>query len=1164
MAVVAAVSALVLGAAGQATADNTPAPAPEPLPRTSAEMLRPVSPPAAGAAPGTRSVADGDGLETARSTRPVAPGTLLTSYDRLESDKWLRVDSLSVDLTGGTKVDYLHPDKVAKREAVSRLAAEHKAGPGRRTVAAINGDFFDINQTGAPEGTGISDGRIVNSAAAAGPGRAVGIGPGDAGRVLQLYFDGTLTLPDGTHPLAALNAANVPAGGIGAYNAQWGEADRAQTVDGARRTAEVTVVDGKVTQAAGAPGKGEIPAGATVLEGRDAGADALSRLAVGDAVSWEYRPRTDSGETPRTAVGGRELLVVDGKAVGHEGEGNNTAAPRTAVGFSRDGRTMQILTVDGRQADSGGVTLTELGLMMKDAGSYSALNLDGGGSSTLVARVPGSDTARVENSPSDGSERTVPNGLALTAPDGSGRLKGFWVETVTDAGSAPTVGPIRGGHPERVFPGLTRRLTAAGYDETYGPAAGTPHWRSADPGIGRVAADGTFTARHGGDTTVSARRGAAHGSLELTVLDRLDRIQPTTRLVGLADAEATGRFGIAGLDAHGTSAPIEPSDVRLDYDHALFDIVPDARTGNFTVTARGDGTAGQVKVTVGDVSTVLAVTVGLTERQEASFDDAGRWTFSQARALGSAEATPDGHTGNGLKLTYDFTRSTATRAAYVTPPQPLAVDGQPQSFGLWVKGDGKGAWPTLHLKDAAGSDQLLRGPYVTWTGWRHVDFTVPVGVAYPLKVNRFYLAETAATRQYTGSVVIDDLTARVPPSVELPKESVRRDPLISTAARTEGRDWRFAVMSDAQFVAREPDSPIVERARRTLREIKAAKPDFLVINGDLVDEGSPADLSFARTVLTEELGDDLPWYYVPGNHEVMGGRIDSFTAEFGPAHRTFDHRGTRFITLDTSSLGLRDGGLDQIKELRQRLDAAATDPDIGSVMVIEHVPPRDPTPQRGSQLSDRKEAALLENWLADFRRTTGKGAAFIGGHVGTFHASRVDGVPYLINGNSGKNPATPADQGGFTGWSMVGVDHVPLKERAEARHAPWRGGPDWVSAQTRPHVDGLTLTAPAELRAGQSSGVTATVVQGEGPKARTVPVGFPVSADWNGSPNLYIGDPSHAGHRPRHVAAFDPVSGKLTALRPGTATLAVTVNGATAQARFTVTARAAAAGSDAV
>ncbi|MBI0380751.1 hypothetical protein JBE27_31930, partial [Streptomyces albiflaviniger] len=99
-------------------------------------------------------------------------------------------------------------------------------------------------------------------------------------------------------------------------------------------------------------------------------------------------------------------------------------------------------------------------------------------------------------------------------------------------------------------------------------------------------------------------------------------------------------------------------------------------------------------------------------------------------------------------------------------------------------------------------------------------------------------------------------------------------------------------------------------------------------------------------------------------------------------------------------------------------------------------------------------------------------------------------------------------------------------------------------------------TAPAQLRAGQDAGVTATVLQGEGTAARRVPVGFPLSADWTGSPNLHIGDPDGAGRR--DVAAYDPATGKLTALRPGTATLAVSVNGAIAQARFTVTAAAAA------
>ncbi|MFF4232001.1 phosphodiester glycosidase family protein [Streptomyces sp. NPDC001820] len=1132
---VATLSALAAGAISPAVADSTP----DPRPRDGAEVLRPLAPPPASAPAGSpTAIADGDGIETARSSRPIAPGIRLASYDRLESNKWLRVDALSVDLDGsGAQADYLSSGKVADRRTVSELAAGHDAGPGRRTVAAINADFFDINQTGAPQGPGIKDGKVTHSPAT-GANRAVGIGPGSAGRVLQLYFDGTLTLPSGPHPLTAYNAANVPAGGIGAYTAAWGSADRALTVDAATPVAEALVRDGRVVAVTARPGTGPIAPDTTVLVGREAGAGLLAALRPGDPVTLEYRPRSDSGPVPRTAVGGRELLVVDGVPQNHEGAGNNTAAPRTAVGFSKDGGAMQVITVDGRQADSGGVTLTELGLMMKQAGAYSALNLDGGGSSTLLAREPGSDALQVENSPSDGSERTVPNGLALTAPDGSGRLRGFWVETSTPAGSAPTADPVKGGHPERVFPGLTRRLTAAGYDETYGPAAGTPHWHAVRPSVGRVDGHGVFRARHSGTTQIRAERGGAHGSTELTVLDDLVRIEPTTRRVGLSDAGATGTFGILGLDAQGNSAPVEPGDVQLAYDQTLFDIREDGR-GSFTVASLTGGGAGRITATVAGVTTVLAVSVGLAEQPVSAFDDAASWTFSQARASGSVAATPDGQSGTGLELSYDFTQSTATRAAYANPPRQIAVAGQPQSFTLWIKGDGMGAWPTLHLKDAAGSDQLLRGPYVTWTGWRQVTFAVPPGAAMPLSVYRFYLAETAAAKQYTGKIVIDGLTAQVPPTVDLPEQPRTADPLIDPAAETEGRDWQFAVMSDAQFVARDPDSAIVAQARRTLREIKAARPDFVVVNGDLVDEGSPADLAFARRVLTEELGDELPWYYVPGNHEVMGGKIDNFITEFGPAHRTFDHRGTRFLTLDTSSLTLRGGGFDQIKEVRAQLDAAAKDPDIGSVMVVEHVPPRDPTVQKGSQLSDRKEAALIERWLSEFRRTTGKGAGLIGSHVGVFHAEHVDGVPYLINGNSGKTPAGPADGGGFTGWSLVGVDKVTRGEQSVGRLRPWESGADWVSVQTRAHVDGLTLDAPAALRPGDSEDAGATVSQG----ARRVPVAFPLSADWTGSPNLYIGDPQNARHR--HAAVFDPTTGRLTALRPGTVTLAVTVGGVT-------------------
>lgn len=83
-----------------------------------------------------------------------------------------------------------------------------------------------------------------------------------------------------------------------------------------------------------------------------------------------------------------------------------------------------------------------------------------------------------------------------------------------------------------------------------------------------------------------------------------------------------------------------------------------------------------------------------------------------------------------------------------------------------------------------------------------------------------------------------------------------------------------------------------------------------------------------------------------------------------------------------------------------------------------------------------------------------------------------------------------------------------------------------------------------------SARVGVQVTQG----TRTVPAAFPLSVDWTGSPNVRIGKTDDA--RGRHIATLDPATGTLTALRPGTVALAVTVNGVTRQAQVRIAAGA--------
>ncbi|GAA4456209.1 phosphodiester glycosidase family protein [Phytohabitans houttuyneae] len=1077
-----------------------------------------VAAPAAPPAPVRVAAVDAfDDIETARRTRPVAPGLTLTSFDRYHAAGWLRADALTADLSGRLTADYVNSGEVARTEPL-RVAADRS-----RAVAAVNGDFFDINASGAAQGIGIQSGQLIQSPVQ-GSVNAVGITPEGVGKVVQVYFEGTAALPGGTR--VALTQFNnmVQPGGVGAFTALWGSYDRRRAVEGAARVTEVTLSGGTVATVSGVAGSGPIPAGTTVLLGRDAGADALAALEPGDAVDVSYAPRSSDGGPLKAAVGGRQVLVKDGVP---QDIGDVTPEPRTAVGFSADGRRMYLLTVDGRQADSRGVTLTELGRLMAELGAYNALNLDGGGSSTLLAREPGQAAVQVENSPSDGSERPVPNGLALYAAPGSGRLAGFWVETAADPVAAPGTGPVRGGNPDRVLAGLTRRLTAAGYDETYGPASGTPSWRATH---GYVSRDGVFRAVLPGTATVTAAKGRASGEIKLRVLGPLERIEATSARLGLA-ALGSGSLGVVGYDADGNSAPIEPADVRLEYDTSLLDVTP-AEDGSFTVRAKKDVGAAIVTFHAGQSTVAVPVTVGLEDVPVAMFDDdAASWRFSHARAAGSVAPAP-GHTGTGLKLSYDFSLSTGTRAAYADPPAWIAVPGQPQAFGMWIYGNGKGEWARLHLHDALDQQHVLSGPLVTWTGWRYVEMTVPAGVRYPVRVRRFYVAETRPEAQYTTEIVVDDIVAKVPPSIEQPAAPARTDRVVLRDGTVDGAQWRFAVMSDAQFVAAAPDSDLVAQARRTLREVKAARPDFLVINGDFVDTATEADFALAERILDEELGGELPYYYVPGNHEIMGAPISNFTAVFGATSRVFDHKGVRFVTLNSATGTLRGGGFDQVKLLRQALDGARSDRSVKSVVVLHHHPPRDPTPAKASQLGDRKEAAMLEEWLADFERRSGKSALFVGAHVGTFHADRVDGVPYVVNGNSGKSPSSAPHLGGFTGWTHFGVD-----ARGE------------VVAETQAHVTSLSLTAPPTAPRGEPVAVSAVLTQEGG---REVPVAPPVSADWSGSPSVHIG--SALGLRPWHAAWFDPSTGKLVALRAsGSVLLSVTVNGVTARTTLTLT-----------
>ncbi|MBK8171468.1 MAG: phosphodiester glycosidase family protein [Sandaracinaceae bacterium] len=101
------------------------------------------------------------------------------------------------------------------------------------------------------------------------------------------------------------------------------------------------------------------------------------------------------------AVSGQPMLVrnghMDSEAL-DAFDGSNRRHPRSAAGVSRDGHTVILIVADGRQGFSHGMTLYELSRMFVELGAYTALNLDGGGSSAMFVDAEGG----IVNSPSGG------------------------------------------------------------------------------------------------------------------------------------------------------------------------------------------------------------------------------------------------------------------------------------------------------------------------------------------------------------------------------------------------------------------------------------------------------------------------------------------------------------------------------------------------------------------------------------------------------------------------------------------------------------------------------------------------------------------------------------------------------------------------------------------
>ena len=334
----------------------------------------------------------------------------------------------------------------------------------------------------------------------------------------------------------------------------------------------------------------------------------------GDRVTLSVDCSDSALEDADWVTGCGNILALDGRVYDRD-RWNSTvtdANPRTALGIKRDGSVVyQVL--DGRGAHSAGATLDELVEDLLDLGCVDVVNLDGGGSSIMSLRLPGSEGFTTVNVPSDGKPRSVCS----------------YILFVTD--SAPS------GRAERlhlledgafVLAGSTVDISFAATDSALRTVP-LPESLSVRAQRGSVSGVEYAAPASAGTDKISVSGGGASGSGTLHVIDSLDSISVT-------DAESGAEITQLMLE-NGESVRLDIAaeyltrDVAFDISDVEFTVTGGVGSvdseGVFTATSEGAAT-GSIDISLGGKSLSIPVRVAF------EFTDMrGHWASESVKRL---------------------------------------------------------------------------------------------------------------------------------------------------------------------------------------------------------------------------------------------------------------------------------------------------------------------------------------------------------------------------------------------------------------------------------------------------------------------------------------------------------------------------------------------------
>ncbi|NLY09231.1 MAG: phosphodiester glycosidase family protein [Tissierellia bacterium] len=684
----------------------------------------------------------------------ISSGTTVEHIQRFTTSGWLNIHVVRTDLNNPTQ----KPVTIFGNEGMSvRKTVNSMVDSNQGVIAAVNGDYFNYKPMPSTLGVMVSDGNMISSPPHmeyALPAFYVDVNnKGHVG-----YLDRTITVTNNrtgaSYPINMVNKISADYTTIALLDSSWG-ANSPGNKTGVAGIREVVIVGDKVTEVRDNAAGVAIPKDGYVLAVK---AEKLADIQVGDSITLKKDIIPTTGEVP-FAIGGGSIILKNGE-ITRTNVHSQGVHPRTGIGVNQEGSSLIMVTVDGRGKSYKGLEQDDFAALMKELGAWNALNLDGGGSTTLAVSPRDGNPSKVLNSPSEGSPRPVVNSVGIRSTDAVGELSYLKVSS----------------NAKGVHAGNSISMKVTGYDVNHHVIPVDSNSVNLEiAGVEGTSAGIVFTPSTSGQATITARVGNASGTMTLPVYGPISALQT----IGGITLEPGGRktITVSGVDARGYSATLPVGTLAITVNGAI------GRMEGSDFIAGGEAATGYISVSHGAIVKNIPVTVGTQKNNITGFESLEGFEASAWPQGGQAsiKSSTEKHSGeNSVLLSYDFTATEGPKAAYVKLPASMGtIEQVSKELIVAVKADGQGGGLKANIVDANGVEHsVVFAPNIKQTRWQTLEAQIPAGIPYPIRVTSLYLSQPDATKTIKGTMLLDTLVyLKSVEQANIPESSIQIDPL---------------------------------------------------------------------------------------------------------------------------------------------------------------------------------------------------------------------------------------------------------------------------------------------------------------------------------------------------------------------------------------------------